>query len=62
LSSGHLQAHHAALFDANGGEFAGDTFLIVDFNGKAGYQAGRDLVIQLDAAHHLDHLTIGSFI
>ena len=35
------------LFQADGGDLAGLTFLVVDANGVAGYQAGSDYVIQL---------------
>jgi serralysin len=47
--SGHLGAHHALLFAANAGTLSGQTFLVVDQNGTAGYQAGHDLVIHLDS-------------
>lgn len=42
-----LGGHHAQLFTANAGTLNGQTFLIVDLNGAAGYQAGADLVIHL---------------
>ncbi|HEV2562729.1 MAG TPA: bluetail domain-containing putative surface protein, partial [Rhizomicrobium sp.] len=45
--SGHLNADHAILFTPNSGTLSGQTFLIVDANGMAGYQAGQDLVIHL---------------
>ena len=45
--SGHLGAHHAVLFTPNSGTLSGKTFLVVDFNGTAGYQASHDLVIRL---------------
>ena len=44
---GHLGAHHAVLFTPNGGTLRGETFLVVDLNGIAGYQANADLVIHL---------------
>jgi RTX calcium-binding nonapeptide repeat (4 copies) len=47
VGAGQLGAHHAVLFTPNAGGFAGDTFLIVDTNGSAGYQASQDLVIEL---------------
>ncbi|CAN5700012.1 hypothetical protein BH10PSE6_BH10PSE6_06360 [soil metagenome] len=43
-----LQANHAVLFTADAGNLAGRTFLVVDINGAAGYQAGQDLVVRLD--------------
>jgi RTX calcium-binding nonapeptide repeat (4 copies) len=45
--AGHLDPHHAILFTPNAGDLAGSLFLIIDGNGVAGYQAARDLVIQL---------------
>jgi Ca2+-binding RTX toxin-like protein len=47
VDASHLKAHHAVLFTPDAGSFAGDTFLIVDLNGVAGYQAGEDLVMLL---------------
>jgi Ca2+-binding RTX toxin-like protein len=43
----HLGAYHALLFTPDAGSLAGQTFLVVDLNGHAGYQAGDDLVIHL---------------
>lgn len=37
----------AALFTAGGGDMAGRSFLVVDGNDRAGYQAGEDFVIEL---------------
>jgi len=45
--SGHLSTHHAILFTPNSGTLSGQTFLIVDLNGVAGYQSGQDLVVRL---------------
>jgi len=42
---GGLPNHQAALFTATGGDLAGQTFVVVDANGVAGYQAGADYVI-----------------
>ena len=58
--NGHLHSHHAILFTASAGTLAGDTFLIVDMNGQAGYQAGQDLVIELDG--HSGTLSTSDFI
>ncbi len=43
-----LGGNEAALFDVTEGDFTGRTFLIVDGNGTAGYQAGQDFVFLLD--------------
>ena len=48
ISSSRLGAHHAVLFTPNGGTLKGQTFLVVDLNGTAGYQAGQDLVIRMN--------------
>jgi Ca2+-binding RTX toxin-like protein len=47
VNSGTLAAHHAVLFTATGGSYSGHTFLIVDQNGIAGYQASADLVFDV---------------
>jgi Ca2+-binding RTX toxin-like protein len=57
-----LVAHHAALFTADAGGFAGWQFLVVDTNGTAGYQAGADLVVRLDDATHLDQFNAATFV
>ncbi|HEX3674501.1 MAG TPA: M10 family metallopeptidase C-terminal domain-containing protein [Rhizomicrobium sp.] len=60
---GHsLAAHGAMLFTADSGTDAGQTFLIVDTNGIAGYQAGQELVIALDNATNMGSLSTASFI
>ncbi|HEX4533880.1 MAG TPA: bluetail domain-containing putative surface protein [Rhizomicrobium sp.] len=61
FGAGHgdeLGAHHAVLFTASGGTLSGDTFLIIDGDGTAGYTAGADLVIQL--ANSIDAGSIGT--
>ena len=50
LGASQLGANHAVLFTASSGTLSGDTFLIVDCNGTAGYQAGADLVMRLTGA------------
>ncbi|HEX3675003.1 MAG TPA: calcium-binding protein [Rhizomicrobium sp.] len=49
INATHLAAHHAVEFTPTSGDYNGDTFLIVDLNGTAGYQAGHDIVIALNA-------------
>jgi hypothetical protein len=44
---GGLGAGHAAWFAPTEGDMAGNVFLIVDGNGKAGYQPGEDYVIAM---------------
>jgi len=47
VGAGQLSSGGAVLFTANGGDQNGFTFLVVDGNATAGYQAGGDLVIRL---------------
>lgn len=46
---GSLTSGSALFFNANDGNHAGQTFLLVDGNGIDGYQAGQDLVMQVVA-------------
>jgi hypothetical protein len=62
LLKGHLKAHDAIVVQVAHGHYAGDTFLVVDANGNAGYQTGHDLVIALDHAAHLGQLSAGDFV
>lgn len=50
ITDAQLGAHGAVLFTPNSGGFGGDTFVVVDFNDVAGYQAGEDVVIRLQGA------------
>ena len=58
--NGHLGAHDAVMFTASSGTLSGQTFLVVDLNGTAGYQSGHDLVIHLTA--HIGTLAVSDFI
>ena len=49
-SAGHVETYRA-----------GDTFLIIDENGVAGYQASQDLVIELINGTHLSALSLSNF-
>jgi Tol biopolymer transport system component len=42
-----LTTHQAGVFTATGGDMNGRTFLVVDADGTAGYQAGSDYVIEI---------------
>jgi hypothetical protein len=42
-----LGANHAVAFTASAGDLAGHIFEVIDTNGIAGYQAGQDMVIEL---------------
>ena len=62
VGAGQLAAHHAVLFTPDSGSLSGETFLIVDANGVAGYQAGQDFVIDITGATHLASLSTADFI
>lgn len=47
VSGSRLDPHHAVLFTPSSGDYNGHTFLIVEANNQAGYQAGKDYVIDL---------------
>jgi hypothetical protein len=49
LGAAALEAGHALFFTPDSGQLAGQTFLVVDANGEAGYQAGADYVIHFGA-------------
>ena len=40
----------------------GETYVVVNSDGVAGYQAGSDLVIRLDAANHMASFGTANFI
>jgi Ca2+-binding RTX toxin-like protein len=56
IAADQLYPDQAVLFTPNSGDYAGKMFLIVDWNGTAGYQASQDLVIYLQAP-----LNMGNF-
>lgn len=57
-----LAANNFVIFNPSAGGFSGSTFLVVDQNGIAGYQADDDLVIQLTNASHLGGFDTADFI
>jgi Ca2+-binding RTX toxin-like protein len=61
IGAAQLSAHGAVLFTASTGAYAGDTFLIIDENGVAGYQASQDLVIELTHGVNLSSLSLSNF-
>ena len=60
--AGHLAAGDAIVFTPTLGGLQGHTFLIVDANGVAGYQAGQDYVIELVGTGSLSGLSTANFI
>jgi Ca2+-binding RTX toxin-like protein len=61
VNAGHLNAHHAELFNVTTGDLAGHTFLVVDANGAAGYQAGQDFVIDMQQTANVGSLSLSDF-
>jgi Ca2+-binding RTX toxin-like protein len=61
IGASQLSAHGAVLFTPSSGGLSGDTFLIIDENGVAGYQAGQDLVIELTHGTNLASLGLSNF-
>jgi Ca2+-binding RTX toxin-like protein len=62
VGAGELGASHAVLFTPDAGELAGWTFLVIDDNGVAGYQASQDLVIHLQNAKNMVDFSDLNFI
>ncbi len=62
VTAARLGASHALLFTADSGTLSGQTFLVIDSNGTAGYQAGQDLVIHLTNIAHIGQLATADFI
>lgn len=61
VNAAHLAVNHAVIFKPNAGDFAGDTFLVIDMNGVAGYQASDDIVIALTHARHINDFSAANF-
>ena len=61
IGASQLSAHGAVVYTPTSGNLVGDTFLIVDANGVAGYQAGQDLVIELSHGTNLASLGLSNF-
>ncbi|HEY1630264.1 MAG TPA: VCBS domain-containing protein [Rhizomicrobium sp.] len=61
VGAGQLAAHDAVLFTADHGGYAGHTYLVIDLNGAAGYQAGADLVIDITGATNTGSFSLSTF-
>jgi hypothetical protein len=61
VNAAHLLAHDAVLFTPDAGSHAGQTFLVIDANAQAGYQAGQDYVMRLEDPTHIGQLSASSF-
>ena len=62
LTPSRLGADHFVYLTPRTGDEAHHTFLVVDMNGHAGYQAGADLVIDVTGGSNLTDLSASSFI
>lgn len=62
VAMAELRPRDAVLFTPDAGTLAGQTFLVVDLNREAGYQAKEDLVVRLDGALNLASLDLTDFI
>jgi hypothetical protein len=56
-----LRPHQAVLFTPDSGDLAGHTFLVVDANGRAGYQGKEDFVFGLQDSVG-SHLALHDFV
>src|SRR5262249_55813388 len=61
IGAAQLHVGHAVEFQVTSGSLSGHTFLIIDQNGQAGYQAGQDIVIDITGGTHLSSLNSGEF-
>lgn len=62
IGNNQMGAHHAVLFTPDEGDLAGSVFLIIDQNGNSGYQVGKDHVVELVGAQHLNALGEEDFV
>jgi Ca2+-binding RTX toxin-like protein len=62
IGAAQLGAGHAVIFDPNQGNLSGVSFLIVDGNGTAGYQAGEDYVFRINEVTNQASLDASDFV
>jgi Ca2+-binding RTX toxin-like protein len=62
VGNNQMGANNAVLFTPDEGDLAGRIFLIIDQNGNSGYQAGKDHVVELSDAEHLNALGTEDFV
>lgn len=62
LSASRLDPFHVLLFSPAKGSFVGHSFLVIDANGTAGYQAGADLVIDVTSGANWSQLNSSNFV
>lgn len=61
VDASQLHAERALLFTPDGGDFDGQTFIVIDRNGTAGYQAGKDFLILMGAQAEPEGLSASDF-
>jgi hypothetical protein len=61
VGASELHAGDAVLYTPSAGNLSGHTFLIIDENGVAGYQAGQDIVVELTGATNLSQFSLADF-
>jgi Ca2+-binding RTX toxin-like protein len=61
VGASELHAGDAVLYTPSAGNLSGHTFLIIDENGVAGYQAGQDIVVELTGATNLSQFSVANF-
>ncbi|HEY1607152.1 MAG TPA: calcium-binding protein [Allosphingosinicella sp.] len=57
-----LGSHDAMVVQPILGLLSGNAFMLVDQNGVAGFQAGQDMIVELQNATHLGSLDLGNFL
>jgi Ca2+-binding RTX toxin-like protein len=62
VTAAKLDEQHAVIFNPSSGDFLSHTFLIVDANEEAGYQAGEDFVFDLIAPANQGEFDANNFI
>jgi hypothetical protein len=62
LPAAHLKARHAVIVTAGSGDLAGHSYLVIDGNHTAGYQAGGDMLVDITGATHLGSFSIDNFV
>jgi serralysin len=62
IGGGELGAGHAVLVSVVDGNLSGSLFIVIDQNGNAGYQSGKDLVMLLDNAQNTGAINAADFI
>lgn len=57
-----MASKHAVIVTVNSGGLSGEQYLVVDVNGKAGYQAAKDMVFHIEDSIAIGALDVSDFI